>query len=108
MKIEDCTFKVEQDLTRSQEYVGTCEQFPDLKYIDYGKEQVEEGIREMVEDRLHENKLYALWKVVEDFIEEQNITCPEAVCQSDRVILNAYDFIEKCCDIVGYKEIDDD
>lgn len=39
------------------------------------------------------------------FIEAQNITCAETVHQTDRVIENAYEFIEGICDIVGYKEM---
>jgi len=42
------------------------------------------------------------------FIEKQDITCPETIYQSDRVIVNAYDFIDRLVDIVGYKESDDD
>jgi len=56
-------------------------------------------------------KTAQLWEVCRNFIEEQQISCAEAVCQSDRVILNAYEFIEKICDIVGYyqyPEMDED
>ncbi len=49
-----------------------------------------------------------LYKVVEDFIKGQEIYCAETVYQSDRVIENAYEFIEKCCDIVGYMELEDE
>ena len=45
-----------------------------------------------------------LYLIVKDFIEEQEITCPETIAQSDRVIENAYDLIEKLCDVVGYYE----
>lgn len=41
---------------------------------------------------------------VEAFVKAQRISCPEAVCQSDNVIINAYEFIEKLCDIAGYYE----
>jgi hypothetical protein len=36
------------------------------------------------------------------FIQAQTITCAETVHQSDRVIENAYAFIEGVCGIVGY------
>ena len=48
------------------------------------------------------NKKDQLWKVVEKFVKDQQISCPECVCQSDKVIENAYEFIGECCDIVGY------
>lgn len=38
----------------------------------------------------------------EQFITAQHISCAETVYQSDRVIENAYEFIEGVCDIVGY------
>lgn len=37
-----------------------------------------------------------------NFIQENQITCAESVYQTDRVILNAYEFIEGVCEIVGY------
>ena len=42
------------------------------------------------------------------FIDEQRITCPEAVYQTDRVIENAYQFIEQVCELVGYKDEEDE
>lgn len=47
------------------------------------------------------NELHALCL---KFINDQKITCAETVFQSDRVIENAYEFIRKICDIVGYAE----
>lgn len=38
------------------------------------------------------------------FIEKQDIACAEAIYQTDNVIQNAYEFIERLADIVGYKE----
>jgi len=52
------------------------------------------------------DKLAGLWAHVETFIAEQEISCPESVSQCDRIILNAYTFIEGCCDIVGYRAND--
>jgi hypothetical protein len=47
-------------------------------------------------------KFAELLTLCELFIKEQRITCPETIAQSDRVIENAYEFIEAICDIVGY------
>jgi hypothetical protein len=41
---------------------------------------------------------------VEAFVKAQHISCAEAVCQSDNVISNAYEFIEQLCEIAGYYE----
>jgi glutaminase len=49
-----------------------------------------------------------LYKIVEQFIEDQNIWCDECVYQTDRVIENAYPFIAQLCDVVGYKQLDDE
>lgn len=49
-----------------------------------------------------QEKLEKLWQVCKTYIDMQQISCPESVYQSDGVILNAYEFIEKVCDIVGY------
>ncbi len=48
------------------------------------------------------NKKNELWKLCEKFIKEQQISGPEAVHQCDNVIINAYEFIQNVCDIVGY------
>ena len=37
-----------------------------------------------------------------EFIAAQRITCPETIYQTDRVIENAYEFIEGVCERVGY------
>ena len=44
----------------------------------------------------------ALWNVCEKFIKDQDIMCPETIQQSDRVIENALEFIERICSVVGY------
>jgi hypothetical protein len=49
-----------------------------------------------------------LLQVCMDFIRENQINCPENIYQSDRVILNAQEFIEKICDVVGYCEVEED
>jgi len=48
-----------------------------------------------------EQKLLAL---VKKFIADNEISCAEAVHQTDKVIENAYEFIEQCCELVGYHE----
>lgn len=53
-------------------------------------------------------QLEALWEHCERFITDQKIGCAESVYQTDRVITNAYEFIEGVCDIVGYYEDEDD
>ena len=49
-------------------------------------------------------KLYALCK---KFIEDNEITCPETIYQTDRVSLNALEFIEQVCENVGYARVED-
>ncbi len=41
-------------------------------------------------------------EIVKKFINDQKIYCSEAVYQSDRVIENAYTFIDELCEVVGY------
>lgn len=55
-------------------------------------------------EQIHEQlqQAQALVAHCEQFIQDQRIHCAETVYQSDRVILNAYEFIEGVCDIVGY------
>lgn len=48
------------------------------------------------------NKADELFDLCKKFIDEQDIYSAETVHQSDEIILNALDFIEKICDIVGY------
>lgn len=43
-----------------------------------------------------------LWQLCQDYIEKQNISCPEAVYQNDNVALSAQEFVESVCDLVGY------
>ena len=45
-----------------------------------------------------------LFDLVKKFIEEQEISCAESIYQMDHVIENAHEFIEKCCELVGYYE----
>ncbi|WP_062120231.1 hypothetical protein [Aureimonas sp. AU40] len=47
-----------------------------------------------------------LWEHVAGFIVKQDIHHSETVYQSDRVIQNAYEFVDGCCQIVGFKPMD--
>lgn len=49
-----------------------------------------------------------LHKLVEGFIERNEIYSPETIYQMDHVIEDAYGFIEQLCDVVGYKGFEDD
>lgn len=53
-------------------------------------------------------QLHVLWSLCQTFIFEQDIHSSETVYQCDNVILNANEFIENICNIVGYKEIKED
>jgi hypothetical protein len=49
-----------------------------------------------------ELKRIKLMDAVRRFIEDNHITCAETISQTDRVIENAYDFIEELAEIAGY------
>lgn len=42
------------------------------------------------------------------FIEKHDISCPEVIYQTDKVALNALEFIEGICNVVGYAGEDSD
>jgi hypothetical protein len=48
------------------------------------------------------NEKDKLWNLCEEFTEKNNISCSETIYSKDSVIVNAYDFIEEICNIVGY------
>jgi hypothetical protein len=50
--------------------------------------------------------MHYLYEEVEKFIAENQITCPETIYQSDRVNVEALEFIERLCEIVGYCELE--
>jgi hypothetical protein len=54
------------------------------------------------------DKSQRLFELCSNFIDAQRIGCPEAITQNNQVIENAYDFIERICDIVGYYAGSDD
>lgn len=49
-----------------------------------------------------------LLELCQKFIKDNQIGCAETIGQSDRVIVNAYDFLEEMCELVGYHvEVDE-
>lgn len=55
-----------------------------------------------------EDQMLELYKICSNFITKQRIHCVETIYQSDRVIENAYEFIEYICDIVGYVKYEEE
>lgn len=53
-------------------------------------------------------QLLKLWATCTDFRDKQSIRCAETIHQTDRVIENAYEFIEQVCDVIGYVKEEDD
>lgn len=53
----------------------------------------------MEKDTFRQDKVL---QICQRFVVDQKITCPECIYQSDRVIENAYQFIQELCDVVGY------
>lgn len=49
-----------------------------------------------------------LFLICRTFIEQQRIYCSETIYQTDRVMENAQEFIERICDVVGYAKYEDD
>jgi hypothetical protein len=45
-----------------------------------------------------------LVRYVTDFVKEHQISCGESIHQSDRMNLMAPEFMDKCCEIIGYYE----
>lgn len=43
-----------------------------------------------------------LFEIVCEFIKKHKISCGEAIYQNDEISLNSLEFIEKCCESVGY------
>jgi hypothetical protein len=68
------------------------------------KEHVEEQMHDSIQDYVKEN----LFNLCCKFIDEHDITCEEAVYQTDTVVLGALEFIHSVCDAVGYKILEED
>lgn len=98
--IEGCRPKTLEDLQDEisvADCCGSCQEFVEKMIEDQNKpKEVTPAMKD------------ALLAEVKSFIKDQRITCPETICQTDRVIENAYEFIEKLCDIVGYHIDEDD
>lgn len=62
----------------------------------------------MMDQRELEAAKNLLWRHCRSFIKGHEIRCAETVFQTDRVIVNACDFIEGICEIVGYHKDEDD
>lgn len=65
-------------------------------------------IADVTHDDVRLKKQQALMLLCEQFILRLNIGCAETIHQTDRVIENAYEFIQDICDIVGYAPDDED
>jgi hypothetical protein len=72
----------------------------DLETMDEKAARLQAGYRSMRGERLH--------KIVENFIDKQDIYHAECIYQNDNVIENAYEFIEALCNVVGYKETEEE
>lgn len=55
-----------------------------------------------------DEKKEKLFDFCQTFVNDMDIYCSETIYQTDRVIENAYEFIEGICDIVGYAELDEE
>ena len=53
-------------------------------------------------------ELIALWNACKYFVNEYEIGCVEQIWQTDSVIIAAPELVECVCEIVGYKEYEDD
>lgn len=62
----------------------------------------------MINDEPSTKEMAALWALCMEFVEQQRISCPEAIYQTDRVIENAYDFVADVCERVGYFKEEDE
>ncbi len=53
-------------------------------------------------------KTEQLWALCRKFVDDNKISCPEAVCQNDHVIEHAYDFIAEVAKLIGYFKYPED
>lgn len=51
-----------------------------------------------------DEKKEKLFEIVKSFINFHDIRCDEQIYQTDEIIENAYYFIHRLCDVVGYSE----
>jgi hypothetical protein len=75
-----------------------CGKDPSIMYFPY----VQKVACIDVVDKYRKTK--DLISLCKKFIKDNKISCEECIHQTDWVIENAYEFIERICDIVGYYE----
>lgn len=76
---------------------------PVLIYMQVKVDEAEESQTKR-SDGLTRGQLLDLWKLCSKFVKENEISCSETIYQTDRVILNASEFIEEITEKVGYFE----
>ncbi len=62
----------------------------------------------MINHNPTQEQLQQLWDIAVGFVYSQNIHCAETIYQSDRVIENAYSFIDDICGVVGFADLDEE
>lgn len=55
---------------------------------------------------MDKDALEGLYYCCKEFVEANQITCEEMIYQTDKVLLDAQDFIANVCDFVGYYPLD--
>jgi hypothetical protein len=48
-----------------------------------------------------------LFELCKKFIQEHQIYCPEKIYQTDQIMIDATEFIEDICNLVGYEDSED-
>lgn len=66
--------------------------------------QCVEEIKEYLNSFDKDSSMVDLYNHCTSFIDQNDIGHPESIYQNDKVIEDAYSFIEGICDIVGYKD----
>lgn len=54
-----------------------------------------------------EDEKSQLFALVKQFIDQNQIHSPEAIYQRDSLVVKASEFMEMCCNVVGYVEVED-
>jgi hypothetical protein len=80
------------------DYIGSQYQvFSDREF----KDKFDENLMDL-------DKLEKLWSVCEKFIKKHSINCAETIHQCDGPQIDATNFIEEVCDVVGYDKSEED
>ena len=53
-------------------------------------------------------EMAALWNTCLNFVKKYEVSCPEAIYQTDRVLIAAPSLAEDVCNIVGYFPVEDE